>query len=43
VRHADNIYVLEYGKVIEQGDHATLLALGGLYADLYALQASAFQ
>jgi ATP-binding cassette subfamily B protein len=43
VRHADRIYVLEHGKVIEQGDHETLLALGGLYADLYTLQAHAYR
>ncbi|MFC4117129.1 ABC transporter ATP-binding protein [Nonomuraea zeae] len=43
VRHADRIYVLEHGEVVEQGDHETLLALDGLYADLYTLQASAYR
>ncbi|SEG07429.1 ATP-binding cassette, subfamily B [Thermomonospora echinospora] len=43
VRYADRIYVLEHGRVIEQGDHDTLMATGGLYADLYALQASAYR
>ncbi|XVQ08745.1 ABC transporter ATP-binding protein [Spirillospora sp. CA-255316] len=43
VRHADRIYVLEQGKVIEEGDHAALMALGGLYAELYGLQASAYR
>ncbi|MBW8482778.1 ABC transporter ATP-binding protein [Actinomadura parmotrematis] len=43
VRHADRIYVLEDGRVIEHGDHRALMELGGLYADLYALQASAYQ
>lgn len=43
VRHADRIYVLEHGRVIEEGDHESLMALGGLYADLYALQASAYR
>ncbi|MWA03468.1 ATP-binding cassette domain-containing protein [Actinomadura sp. LD22] len=43
VRYADRIYVLEHGKVIEEGDHTTLMAAGGLYADLYNLQASAYQ
>ena len=38
VREADDIAVLEAGKVVEQGDHATLLALGGRYARLHALQ-----
>lgn len=42
VRHADRIYVLEHGKVIEEGDHAALMAGGGLYADLYSLQAAAY-
>ncbi|WP_245627515.1 ABC transporter ATP-binding protein [Actinomadura oligospora] len=42
VRHADRIYVLENGRVTEHGTHADLMALGGLYADLYSLQASAY-
>jgi ATP-binding cassette subfamily B protein len=36
--HADEIVVLEDGRVIERGDHASLMAEGGLYARLYALQ-----
>ena len=32
VRRADRIYVLDRGKVIEQGTHATLMALNGRYA-----------
>ncbi|MEW2354812.1 ABC transporter ATP-binding protein [Spirillospora sp. NPDC029432] len=43
VRHADRIYVLEHGKVVEEGDHASLMAHGGLYADLYGLQAAAYR
>lgn len=35
---ADLIYVLDRGRVAEQGTHAQLLALGGLYANLYQLQ-----
>ena len=35
---ADLIYVLEDGTVAEQGTHDELLALGGLYARLHALQ-----
>ncbi|MEU8797562.1 ABC transporter ATP-binding protein [Spirillospora sp. NPDC048819] len=42
VRHADRIYVLEHGQVIEEGDHTALMARGGLYADLYSLQAAAY-
>ena len=42
VRHADRIYVLAHGKVIESGTHADLIALGGQYADLYTLQASQY-
>ena len=37
---ADLIYVIEAGRVIEQGSHAELLARGGAYARLYALQFS---
>ncbi len=43
VRHADRIYVLGHGKVIESGTHAELTALSGQYAELYALQASQYQ
>ena len=42
VRHADRIYVLHDGRVIEQGAHAELLALGGQYAELYTLQAAQY-
>jgi ABC-type multidrug transport system fused ATPase/permease subunit len=43
VRHADRIYVLGNGRVVEQGAHADLLALGGQYAELYTLQASQYE
>ena len=42
VRSADRIYELHEGRVVEQGTHDDLLALGGLYADLFTLQASAY-
>jgi subfamily B ATP-binding cassette protein MsbA len=38
VRAADRIVVIEAGRVVDQGTHAELLARGGLYADLHALQ-----
>ncbi len=34
VRHADRIYVIEGGRVVEQGAHAALLRKGGLYSRL---------
>jgi ABC-type multidrug transport system fused ATPase/permease subunit len=34
----DRIIVLEHGQIIEEGDHATLLEKGGLYAGLYEAQ-----
>ena len=38
IREADQILVVESGQVIERGQHAELLAAGGLYADLYRTQ-----
>ena len=39
--HADRILYLEAGRVVEQGSHADLLALGGRYRALYDLQTNA--
>jgi subfamily B ATP-binding cassette protein MsbA len=38
IEHADRIVVLDAGRVVEQGPHAELLAKGGVYARLHALQ-----
>jgi ATP-binding cassette subfamily B protein len=38
VVNADRILVLDDGVIVEQGTHDTLLAAGGLYADLYRTQ-----
>jgi ATP-binding cassette, subfamily B, bacterial len=38
IREADQILVIDGGRVVEQGEHAELLAAGGLYADLYRTQ-----
>jgi ABC-type multidrug transport system fused ATPase/permease subunit len=38
VRKADVIYVLEDGRIVEAGKHQELLALGGLYSQLYDIQ-----
>jgi ATP-binding cassette subfamily B protein len=42
VRRADRVVVLQKGRIIEDGTHAELVALGGLYAELFELQASRF-
>lgn len=42
VRHADRIYVLDDGRVIEQGTHEQLIQHDGEYRRLYSLQASAY-
>ena len=42
VRSADRIYVLRDGRVVEHGDHTELMAVGGLYSELFTLQAATF-
>ena len=43
VREADRIYVLDHGELVEEGDHRSLMARDGIYAQLFSLQASAYQ
>ncbi|MDQ4145923.1 MAG: ATP-binding cassette domain-containing protein [Actinomycetota bacterium] len=39
---ADRIYVLKQGRVVEQGRHEELMAAGGIYRELFTLQASVY-
>ena len=43
VRMADRILVLQAGRLIEEGTHETLMTSGGLYADLFQLQAAGYR
>jgi ABC-type transport system involved in cytochrome bd biosynthesis fused ATPase/permease subunit len=38
VREADQILVLDHGRIVERGRHEELLAAGGQYAELYRIQ-----
>ena len=40
VREADQIIVLDHGRVVERGRHDELVVLGGLYASLWRLHGS---
>jgi len=42
ITHADWIYVLDAGRVVEQGTHADLLAQEGLYAGMYGAQKQSY-
>ncbi len=43
VRSADRIFVLDHGRMVETGNHDELMGTGGLYAELFTLQAAAYQ
>ncbi|MEE4545019.1 ABC transporter ATP-binding protein [Streptomyces sp. V4-01] len=43
VRMADLIVVVDDGRIVESGDHASLMAARGLYADLFELQAGSYR
>ncbi len=38
IKHADQILVLDKGRIVERGTHTTLLEKGGIYAQIYDLQ-----
>ncbi|RSM45152.1 hypothetical protein DMB66_51330 [Actinoplanes sp. ATCC 53533] len=42
VRDADLIAVLARGRVVETGDHGSLIGSGGIYADLFTTQARGY-
>lgn len=43
VRMADRILVLEHGRIVEQGSHRQLVAVGGKYAELFEMQAAGYR
>lgn len=43
VRGADRIYTLDRGRIVESGDHESLLAADGIYAKLFRLQAAGYE
>jgi len=43
VRMADRIVVLEGGRLVEEGNHAQLMALGGRYAGMFEMQAASYR
>ncbi|MDN5848928.1 MAG: ABC transporter ATP-binding protein/permease [Nitrococcus sp.] len=43
VRMAEHIVVLDGGRIVERGNHAQLMEAGGVYARLFALQASGYR
>jgi ATP-binding cassette subfamily B protein len=43
VRMADRILVLNHGRITEHGSHTDLIAKGGLYAELFHMQAAGYK
>jgi ATP-binding cassette subfamily B protein len=43
VRMADHIVVIERGRIVERGNHAELVTVGGVYAQLFSLQAAGYR
>lgn len=42
-RMADKIYMLEHGRIIEEGTHNELMAMNGKYAEMFILQAKSYR
>ncbi|MBT3333812.1 MAG: multidrug ABC transporter ATP-binding protein, partial [Rhodospirillaceae bacterium] len=38
----DRLIIMDQGRIVEEGDHETLLARGGLYAELWSRQSGGF-
>jgi ATP-binding cassette subfamily B multidrug efflux pump len=38
----DRLIIMDHGRIVEDGDHGTLLELGGLYAQLWLRQTGGF-
>jgi subfamily B ATP-binding cassette protein MsbA len=38
IEHADQIAVMDHGKIVERGTHSELIAIGGHYAALHRMQ-----
>ena len=43
VRMADRLVVLDEGRVVEEGSHDELIERGGLYSELFSLQAQGYR